>query len=199
MQSSVRLRHMVSALRLSWRSMADGGAGVPLEPDPAAALCVILAIVNAPVETASSDWYTSGATQSLALAKADWSRGWGVLSSAPTALDATGDALVLRARFGEEDMVVTVVVAVWGRSPTAPFTPAMPPPLACVVPDTVPFGALPILPVTSSFRMRDLRSSSSSHTVDGAVVETVDSVPCRSGGDGSCSYELLRLVVMGEE
>jgi hypothetical protein len=37
-------------------------------------------------------------------------------------------------------------------------------------------------PVNSSLCMRDLRSSSSSHTVDGAVVETVDSVPSAGRG-----------------
>ena len=61
----------------------------------------------------------------------------------------------LRYCFGEEEMVVTVVVAVCGRSPE-PFDTAAP-------------DVIGILPVNSSFRIRDFRSSSSSQTVEGAV------------------------------
>ena len=71
--------------------------------------------------------------------------------------------------FGEEEMVVTVVVAVRGRSPE---------PFETVCPDVA--GSFP---VNSSFFIRDLSSSSSSQTVDGgAVFEFAESVP--SGIDG---------------
>lgn len=66
-------------------------------------------------------------------------------------------------RFGDEDIVVTVVVAVGGRSSESRDTAA---------PDVD--GSFP---VSSRRWIRDLRSSSSSHTVDGAVLEVVDSVP----------------------
>lgn len=56
--------------------------------------------------------------------------------------------------------MVTVVVAVLGRS----------------IDDIAAADEVGSLPVSSSFLMRDFRSSSSSHTVDGAVVEMVDSV-----------------------
>jgi hypothetical protein len=63
-------------------------------------------------------------------------------------------------RLGDEDMVVAVVVAVGGRSS-----------------DNLDTAAPEVdgsLPVSSSL---DLRSSSSSHTVEGAVFDKVDSVP----------------------
>ena len=77
--------------------------------------------------------------------------------------------------FGEDDTVVTVVVAVGGLSPKA---------LAIAAPED--WGNLP---VTSSLRILDFMSSSSSHTVEGAVVDTVDSVPSARGvcGTRSCS------------
>lgn len=70
---------------------------------------------------------------------------------------------VFRATFGDDEMVVTVVVAVRGRSADV-----------LDMPEAFDGGNLP---VSSSFRIRDLRSSSSSQTVDGAVVDNVDSVP----------------------
>jgi len=81
--------------------------------------------------------------------------------------------------FGDEDIVVTVVVAVRGRSPEADEIAA---------PDD---GGN--FPVNSSLRIRDFMSSSSSQTVDGAVVETVDSVPSPRGvsGVGSCSISVI--------
>ena len=60
-------------------------------------------------------------------------------------------------------MVVTVVVAVRGRSPEND--------------DMAAADEGGNLPVRSSVRIRDFRSSSSSQTVDGAVVDNVDSVP----------------------
>lgn len=75
--------------------------------------------------------------------------------------------LVLRACLGDDDMVVIVVVAVRGLSA-----------------ETVEMAAwedVGSFPVSSSFRIRDFRSSNSSQTVDGAVVDNVDSVPsCRA-------------------
>ena len=62
--------------------------------------------------------------------------------------------------FGDDDIVVTVVVAVLGLS----------------IDDMAAADEVGSLPVSSSFLMRDFRSSSSSHTVDGAVVDIVDSV-----------------------
>jgi hypothetical protein len=62
--------------------------------------------------------------------------------------------------FGEDDVVVAAVVAVFGRSDV----------VMAAADDGGSF------PVNSSFRIRDFRSSNSSHTVDGAVVEMVDSV-----------------------
>lgn len=89
-------------------------------------------------------------------------------------VEAGGEVLFPRPCFGDEDIVVTVVVAVRGRSPEADEIAA---------PDDC--GNLP---VNSSLRILDFRSSSSSQTVDGAVVETVDSVPSARAlsGIGSC-------------
>ena len=90
-----------------------------------------------------------------------------------------------RPRLGDVDMVVTVVVAVGGRSTATPEMAA---------PEEIG-----ILAVSSSFRNLDLRSSSSSKIVDGAVVDTVDSVPSARGvGVESCSYIWDR-AVRGEE
>ena len=63
--------------------------------------------------------------------------------------------------FGDDDKVVAWVVAVLGRSWELFIAAA---------------DEDGILPVSSSFLILDFRSSSSSHTVDGAVVEMVDSV-----------------------
>ena len=82
---------------------------------------------------------------------------------------SAGSLYFARAFLGDEEAVVMAVLAVGGRSPTAPEIAA-------------PEDA-GILPVSSSLRIRLLRSSSSSHTVDGAVVDTVLSVPSlRDGG-----------------
>jgi hypothetical protein len=66
-------------------------------------------------------------------------------------------------RFGEPDIVVALVFAVVGRSSDI---------LDIAAPDVA--GNLP---VNSNRWIRDLRSSSSSHTVEGAAVEAEDSVP----------------------
>jgi hypothetical protein len=72
-------------------------------------------------------------------------------------------AWLMACRFGDPDMVVTVVVAVAGRSSDI---------LETAAPEVD--GSFP---VSSSLLIRDFRSSSSSQTVDGAVVDAVDSVP----------------------
>ena len=69
--------------------------------------------------------------------------------------------------FGDDDIVVMVVVAVGGRSFNA-F-------------DIAAFDEFGSAPVSSSLRSLDFSSSSSSQTVDGAVVDTVDSVPAARG------------------
>lgn len=64
---------------------------------------------------------------------------------------------------GEPDIVVTVVVAVAGLSS-----------------DILETAAPEVdgnFPVSSSLLIRDFISSNSSHTVEGAVVDAVDSVP----------------------
>ena len=105
--------------------------------------------------------------------------GCGEGSSEFSVLKAAGEVLTPRGSLGEDDTVVTVVVAVRGRS---------------VVPDAFAPKELGSFPVSSSFRILDLRSSSSSQTVDGAVVDTVDSVPSMpgSGGDDPCSKKSFR-------
>lgn len=82
-------------------------------------------------------------------------------------------------------MVVTVVVAVGGRSFEAREMAA---------PDVA--GSLP---VSSSLCMRDFRSSSSSQTVDAAVVDTVDSVPSVARGTSCPSCTSVVRETRGEE
>lgn len=132
-------------------------------------------MVRASAAVASKALYISAESRGLDLASAECRRGCNSGGSVP--LTSTGDTLLPRPRcFGDVDIVVTVVVAVGGLSLDARDMAA---------PD-----------VAGSFRvssrrfMRDLRSSSSSHTVEGAVVETVDSVPSAvrpvSGAGVSC-------------
>ena len=70
--------------------------------------------------------------------------------------------------FGDDERVVAAVVAVRGRSAED---------IAAAEDD----GSLP---VSSSFRIRDFRSSNSSQTVEGAVVDIVDSVALMSAYRG---------------
>jgi hypothetical protein len=132
------------------------------------------AIASASAAAASRALYTSGFNSGFDFARAELKSGW--VSPGIGRADSVGDKLLLRARFGEDDRVVTVVVAVGGRSLDAREIAA---------PDVA--GNLP---VSSSRCMRDLRSSNSSHTVDAAVVDTVDSVPSTARGStsgGSCA------------
>lgn len=149
-------------------------------------LLVILARVSASDAVASSARWVSGVRKGLDLAIAELRSGCGEGSSELSGLEAAGEVLTPRGSLGEDDMVVTVVVAVRGRSvvPEDGFAPKK----------------LGSFPVNSNFRILDFRSSSSSHTVDGAVVDTVDSVPSKpgKGGDDSCSKESF-LAVNGED
>lgn len=108
-----------------------------------------------------------------------------------TTWESADGELVLRRWFGDEDSVVAVVAAVRGLSPE------------CDMEDIAAWEDGGSLPVNSSLRIRDLRSSSSSQTMDGAFVDNVDSVPsCRvfSGSVRTCSgtselaWRLLRMV-----
>ena len=92
--------------------------------------------------------------------RASWSVGWTVDGTPGTAEGVSllgPDGLF----FGEDDKAVAWVEPVLGRS------------LEVVMAAADEEG---ILPVSSNFFILDFKSSSSSHTVDGAVVEIVDSV-----------------------
>lgn len=170
---------MESALRRTWRSLelvpviieAAEEKDTPCGPAPAnAASC------KASVAVASSVRYSGAVRSGFAFARAACSVGWdaevGVVlilgtlfflagSSAP---DFESDCSGLRDCFGEEPMVVGAVVAVRGRSPGV---------LLFVV--AALLDDCGIFPVTSSALMRDLRSVSSSQTVEGAVCESTES------------------------
>jgi hypothetical protein len=79
--------------------------------------------------------------------------------------ESVGEMLAL-ACFGDTDIVVAFVVAVLGLSPVAE--------------DIAAAEEEGNFPVSSSFLIRDFRSSSSSQTVDGAVVDIVESVASRA-------------------
>lgn len=78
-------------------------------------------------------------------------------------VEASGETLPTCRRFGDDEIVVMGLDAVGGRS-SRTF-------------DIAAFEDCGKIPVSSILRSRDFSSSSSSQTVDGAVVETVDSVP----------------------
>lgn len=69
MQTSVRLRHRLSAFLLSWRSIALGDAPCPL------LLLVILARVRASAAVASSAEYACGLKKGRDLSRAALRRG----------------------------------------------------------------------------------------------------------------------------
>lgn len=85
------------------------------------------------------------------------------MSAGALSWDTPSEPPCRRPCFGEDESVVMVVPAVVGRCPD---------PFVCVVVKEV--GSLP---VSSRLLSRDFRVSSSSQTVEGAVVEAVDSVP----------------------
>lgn len=103
-----------------------------------------------------------GSIKGLDLAKAECSSGCSSVVSGPLTVVAPGERPSARPCFGDDDIVVMVVVAVGGRSPNTW--------------DIAESDETGNLPLSSSFRIRCLRSSTSSQIVDGAVVETVDSV-----------------------
>src|SRR2546430_6827440 len=78
----------------------------------------------------------------------------------------SGGGVLALACFGDVDIVVAFVVAVRGLSPVAE--------------DIAAADEDGNFRVSSSFLNRDFKSSSSSHTVDGAVVEMVESVASRA-------------------
>jgi hypothetical protein len=101
--------------------------------------------------------YTSPVKAPFAFASALWRRGWEVVVGAKAEVLGEIPFALLR---GDEETVVTVVVAVRGRSPEEL--------------DAFPADAGGIRPVTSNRRILDFKSSNSSHTEDAAVVEAVD-------------------------
>ena len=121
----------------------------------------------------------------LVFARAEFKSGWIPASTGPPGIEVPGDALVSRPWLGDGDIVVTVVVAVSGRSPVV---------VAMAAPDEAG-----ILAVSSSFFNLDFKSSSSSKIVEGAVVETVDSVPPARGVCGQPSSERAERPVRGDE
>lgn len=137
----------------------DKGPGWPDVP-------IIELIANASLVAAARALYISGSSKGCDFAKADRRRGW--FSGDSGILASIGDILLPRPRFGEDDIVVTVVVAVGGLSLEARDMAA---------PDEV--GNFP---VNSNLCILDLSSSNSSHRVEGAVVDTVDSVPAVAWG-----------------
>jgi hypothetical protein len=173
--SSVKLLHMLSAFLRACLSAApdvlppntdcvvETKPGWPTPPSSEA-------IARASDAVDSSALKTSGPRTGFTCASAECNRGCRVAGDTGTAA-SFGEMLYPRARcLGDVDMVVTVVVAVPGRA------------VACdmAAPDDV--GSLPVI---SNLRIRDFRSSSSSHTVDGAVVEVVDSLSVlRLGSSG---------------
>lgn len=121
----------------------------------------IAANTSASEAVASNALNTLGSIKGLDLANAECNSG--CISAVSVPLTVLGETLPLRPNFGDEDIVVIVVVAVGGRSL-----------------NTFEIAASEVrgsFPVSSSFRILCLRSSTSSHIVDGAVVETVDAVP----------------------
>ena len=110
---------------------------------------------------------------SLVFAKAACKSGWRFATSGALTVEASGETLFMWRCFGDSESVVIVVVAVDGRSRK--------------VLDIAAFDDAGIFPVSSSLRILDFMSSSSSHTVEGAVVDTVDSVPSARGVRGSSS------------
>lgn len=156
MQSSVRLRHMLSAFLRNRRSI-PATEGTVCEPPGVP----IAAKISASDAVASNALNTPGSIKGLDLANAECNSG--CISAVSVPLTVLGETLPLRPNFGEEEMVVIVVVAVGGRSLK-----------------TFEMAASEVggsFPVSSSFRILCLRSSTSSHIVEGAVVETVDAVP----------------------
>ena len=163
-QSSVKLRHILSALRRACRSeFADPPLTTDVPFDWGPLESSMFANVRASVAVASSALNTSLLRIGFAFSSAEWSKGriWLI---ALFCSGSGGGVVAFRPCFGDDDMVVTVVVAVRGLSPDA----------CCDIAAADDVGNFP---VSSNLRILDFRSSSSSQTVEGAVVDKVDSVP----------------------
>lgn len=157
-QSSVRLRHTLSALRRACRSGEVYPFTTEAVPDGAVLTPNAVERFRASVIVASREVYTSPLKTTLALASADCRIGCTGLCSVSAV-----ESLTLRRCFGGEDKVVVAVFAVRGLSLVGVYIAA-----------EDDGGSFPVI---SSFLIRSLRSSNSSQTVDGAVVDKVDSVP----------------------
>jgi hypothetical protein len=175
MQSSVKLRQMLSALRRTCLSdtlapprMELAECSVPWGP----ALPVISARVMASIAVASRIRYTVGEVCCRTFTRASRSSGCARWVVGASTVDSDGEGFDLRGWFGEDETVVAEVLAVRGRSRSA---------LACAM--MAPEVAGILLPPSSILRMRVLSSSSSSHTDAAGPVEPCDSVP--SGWDGA--------------
>lgn len=183
-QSSVMLRQTLSALRLSCRSVTPEAPIVlaALETGPGCpALPIIVSRASESVARHSSALYDSEPNSPLDFASAAWSSGCASLCPVNMMLPASAGcpfATYPGFRFGELDTLVAVVFAVYGRSS-----------------ETRDMAAPEVegsLPVNSSRLMRDFKSSNSSHTVEGPVVEAVDSVPSGACADsGACCGSAL--------
>jgi hypothetical protein len=163
---------MLSAFRRTWRSeTVDGPPIVDCEleigpgwPD----VPIMEAIASASEVAASNALYTSGLSIGFVFVNAACRRACVSVWDVSPTTGSSCDMLSTRVRFGEDEMVVTVVVAVGGRSFEAR--------------DIAAPEVAGNFPVNSSLCIRDLRSSNSSQTVDGAVVDTDDSVPSAARG-----------------
>ena len=121
--NSVRLLHMLFAFRRDCRSTAlvgptaDAGLSVPRAWPPV--FPVIAAKVRASIAVASRTRYILGSSNPFDLARAECRRGCMLSTPRPLTVDASGETVLSRRCFGDDDTVVTVVVAVRGRSPKA--------------------------------------------------------------------------------
>lgn len=167
--SSVKLLQILSAFRRSCRSVRlmpippptvlaplEIGPGCPGAP-------IMFERASASVAADSMALKTSGLTRLLVLESADMRIGCDSRCDDVVLIASTWAAPAPDPRFGDADIVVALVVAVGGRSSDARDMAA---------PEVG--GSFP---VSSNRWIRDLRSSSSSHTVDGAAVDAEDSVP----------------------
>ncbi len=186
--SSVRLRHMLSALRRTCRSETVGPPIIDCELEIGPGwpeLPIIEAMASASEAAASNALYISELRTGLVFANAALRRGCASAGGGSVETRSSCDILLPRPLLGEEDKVVTVVVAVGGRSFEAR--------------DMAAPAVGGILPVNSSLCILDFKSSNSSHTVDGAVVETDDSVPSAARGVSGASCISVERETSGEE
>ena len=189
MQSSVKLLHMLSAFLRSCRSAILPPLG-PITEWPLEIGWPTLPTIDATPRASDAAFsralYKSGVNTVFDFARAACNNGWASPAWAASLLLSTIDWLAPRPLLGDVDIVVAVVVAVGGLSPVARETAA----------PEVAGG----LPVNSSFRILDFRSSNSSQTVDGAVVDTVPSsvLSTTAAGSGVISGSAI-LPTSGEE